>query len=88
MKVEIEYCVVWNYFSQAARLADSLQSELGIESELVKGSGGAFEVKCDNKLIFSKLQTGRFPTEAEIKEKIRQLIWLTKKGRWDFWISV
>lgn len=34
--------------------------------ELVPGSGGVFEVKVDGKLRYSKRQTGRFPTDAEI----------------------
>jgi len=38
----------------------------GIEIELVVGSGGAFEVTIDDRLIFSKLQLKRFPTYQEI----------------------
>lgn len=34
--------------------------------ELVKSSGGAFEVFRDGKLLFSKRQLGRFPTDEEI----------------------
>jgi len=34
--------------------------------ELVKSSGGAFEVKADGRLLFSKLETGRFPKNEEI----------------------
>jgi len=55
-------------------LADSLAKEFGTQSELVKGSDGIFEVTCDNQLIFSKQKACRFPTEAEIKEKIRQML--------------
>lgn len=34
--------------------------------ELVKGSGGVFEISRDGKLLFSKKQLGRFPTDEEI----------------------
>lgn len=34
--------------------------------DLVKSSGGAFEIHIDGRPAFSKLQTGRFPTDAEI----------------------
>ena len=34
--------------------------------ELVESSGGAFEVYRDGRLLFSKKQLGRFPTDAEI----------------------
>lgn len=38
---------------------------------MVRGSGGVFQVTVDNRLIFSKKAEGRFPTEAEIVEKLR-----------------
>ena len=34
--------------------------------ELIEGSGGAFEVTVDGRLVFSKLQQGRFPAYQEI----------------------
>ncbi|MBO0737317.1 MAG: Rdx family protein [Alphaproteobacteria bacterium] len=36
------------------------------EVELVKGTGGVFEITVDGKLLFSKKQLGRFPEDAEI----------------------
>jgi selT/selW/selH-like putative selenoprotein len=50
-------------------LADELgKHHSDIEVELIEGSGGAFEVCRDGKLIFSKLRTGRFPEPEEILE--------------------
>ena len=40
---------------------------------LVEGSGGAFEVRVDDKLIFSKLKTFRFPENDEIFDAISSL---------------
>ena len=37
---------------------------------LVPSSGGCFEVKLDGELIYSKLQTGKFPDEAAIVEAV------------------
>ena len=37
---------------------------------LVKGSGGVFEVTLDGALIFSKKQQGRFPELREVLEQI------------------
>jgi selT/selW/selH-like putative selenoprotein len=34
--------------------------------QFIESSGGAFEVKKDGKLIFSKLRKGRFPETEEI----------------------
>ena len=58
---------------RAASLAAEIRKSLGVESELVRGSGGIFDVTVDNQLIFSKKREGRFPTESEIVEKLRSL---------------
>ncbi len=39
----------------------------------MRGSGGIFVVSLGNETLFSKKEKGRFPTEAEIIEKLRQL---------------
>ncbi len=36
------------------------------ELALVPSSGGAFEVSVDGEQIYSKLQTGRFPSESAV----------------------
>ena len=41
-----------------------------LETRLIKGSGGQFEVVLDGSLIFSKKEQGRFPEPQEILEKI------------------
>ena len=52
-------------------MADVLRERFeSIETELIEGSGGAFEVRRDGKLIFSKHQTGRFPEDEEIFEAV------------------
>jgi selT/selW/selH-like putative selenoprotein len=37
-----------------------------VSPRLVASGGGVFEVSADGALIFSKKQTGRFPSEDEI----------------------
>jgi len=57
---------------RAAGLAAELQKQYPDSViELRKGSGGAFEIKCDGELIFSRLQQGRFPEPGEIVKKLR-----------------
>jgi selenoprotein W-related protein len=51
-------------------VAEIKQRRSDVETELIKGSGGQFEVVLDGKLIFSKKQTGRFPETSEILESI------------------
>ncbi|MBN2008899.1 Rdx family protein [candidate division KSB1 bacterium] len=40
---------------------------------LIRGSGGIFEILMDNKLIYSKARTGRFPNAGEITDIIENL---------------
>jgi len=41
-----------------------------VQVELIKGSGGVFEVVKDGQLIFSRIKEGRFPEVAEILNKL------------------
>lgn len=54
-------------------MADLLKKEFNIETELIKGGGGIFDVKVDGDLIYSKHKTGFFPTEDDIRKKMKQL---------------
>jgi selT/selW/selH-like putative selenoprotein len=51
-----------------------LKKELGIDSELIKGRGGVFDVVADGKTVYSKHSTGRFPEEDEIMSALRALM--------------
>jgi selT/selW/selH-like putative selenoprotein len=43
-----------------------------VKSELVRGTDGIFDVLVDGERIFSKHESDRFPTEAEILAALRQ----------------
>lgn len=50
----------------------ALEREIpGIEIELIKGKGGAFEIKNGDELVFSKKKKGRFPSNEEIVAALR-----------------
>ncbi len=51
-------------------MAAEIRSARGIEAELVKGSGGIFDVELDGTMVFSKHAEGRFPEPGEVLEKI------------------
>jgi len=53
-------------------LAAEIKKELGVDSELVRGSGGIFVVSVDNQRLFSKKDEGRFPSEREIIDALRE----------------
>ncbi|MCH7599690.1 MAG: Rdx family protein [Myxococcales bacterium] len=54
-------------------MAATIKSETGVESELVCGAGGVFDVVVDGARVFSKHESGRFPEEDEILSKIRSI---------------
>ena len=72
MNIRIDYCGVRNYLPRASSLAAEIKKQLGLESQLVRGSGGIFEVSVDGERIFSKKAEGRFPSEKEIVDKLRE----------------
>jgi selenoprotein W-related protein len=52
-------------------LAASLKKEFGVEAELIRGTGGVFDVRVDGDLVFSKHDVSRFPEDGEVEEQIR-----------------
>jgi selenoprotein W-related protein len=42
-----------------------------VEAKLVPGSNGIFDVLVDQKLVFSKFQTGRFPEPGEVLQELK-----------------
>jgi selT/selW/selH-like putative selenoprotein len=48
-----------------------LKETFGIEVELIRGDRGIFDVEADDELIFSKHVEDRFPTDAEVIERLR-----------------
>ncbi|NNM27122.1 MAG: hypothetical protein HKO59_14255 [Phycisphaerales bacterium] len=47
-------------------MAATLKKHFDVDSELIKGEKGIFDVAVDGDVIFSKHHTGRFPTDEEI----------------------
>ncbi len=62
---------------RAASLAEKILSKFRnnlAEVALIPSSGGAFEVSVDGKTVYSKLETGRFPTEREVLEDLEEVL--------------
>jgi len=47
-----------------------LKKHCNLEVELIKSSGGVFEVTVDGGLVFSKKKTGEFPDEMQLVEQL------------------
>lgn len=52
-------------------MAAALEAGTGEPVTLVEGGGGVFAVVIDGAVVFSKAQTGRFPTAGEIAALVR-----------------
>ena len=44
-----------------------MREALEVDSELIAGGGGIFDVIVDGKKIYSKFETGRFPNPGEVE---------------------
>ena len=56
---------------QATRLAAAIKDSFGIESELIEGTSGIFDVVADGTMIFSTYETDRFPEPDEVLDALR-----------------
>ncbi len=76
-RVEIKYCTQCRWLLRAAWMGQELlttfQEEIG-ELALVPGTGGVFEVRVDEELIWSRAEKGRFPDIKELKQLTRDRI--------------
>ena len=76
MKIEIFYCVVWNYEPRAVGLAAELKKAYGVDSELISGKSRDFEVTVDRNFFF-KQKLSRFPEPGEVLKVVKK--WLLRK---------
>ena len=75
MDIRITYCGIWNYLPKAQVVASEIRENYSnINIELVKGSGGVFDIQLNEQIIYSKTITKRFPYGNEINEKIKEVI--------------
>ena len=74
-KITIEYCTSWGYLGRALALARTVLNNHKNEIEelsLIPSSGGVFEVKFGEELIFSKKDKGDYPEKDEIEDMIKE----------------
>jgi len=76
-RVEIEYCTQCRWLLRAGWTAQELlttfQAELG-EVALVPGTGGVFDVRVGDEIVWSRSLEGRFPEMKELKQRLRDVI--------------
>ncbi len=76
-KIEIIYCKQCNWLMRSSWMAQEILSAFSeeiSELSLVPGSGGVFEIKLNQELIWSRKNEGRFPDIKELKRLIRDQV--------------
>ena len=76
-RVLIRYCTQCRWMLRSAWMAQELltsfEAEL-TEVALAPGTGGVFEVRVNNDLIWSRAEQGRFPDIKELKQLVRDRV--------------
>ena len=57
----------------AQELLTTFQNEIG-ELALLPGTGGVFEIRVDQDVVWSRSTEGRFPEMKELKQRVRDQI--------------
>lgn len=73
--ISIEYCTSWGYLPRAVALVRNILSEHTnkiSEVIVIPSSGGVFEVKLNDELLFSKKELDRFPEKDEAENMIKE----------------
>jgi selenoprotein W-related protein len=76
-QLEIEYCTQCHWLLRAAWMAQEMLTTFEADLErvsLLPGTGGIFEIRLNQQLLFSRKEAGRFPESKEIKQLIRDKI--------------
>ena len=47
-------------------MAVALEDAVGVRAELIEGENGIFDVAVDDEVVYSRDETGRFPSDSEI----------------------
>lgn len=75
--ITITYCTQCRWLLRAAwmmqELLSTFEKELGGVT-LVPGSGGVFEIRAGETLVWSRAAEGRFPEIKELKQRVRDVV--------------
>jgi selenoprotein W-related protein len=72
--VTITYCTQCNWLLRSAWMAQELLSTFGTELgavTLAPGTGGVFEVRVDDALVWERNRDGGFPDVKALKQRVR-----------------
>jgi selenoprotein W-related protein len=76
-RIAITYCTQCNWLLRAAWMAQELLSTFSLdlgEVVLVPGTGGIFEIRIDDVLVWERKRDGGFPDVKALKQLVRDRI--------------
>ncbi|KAF0813988.1 hypothetical protein IGB42_01667 [Andreprevotia sp. IGB-42] len=76
-RVSILYCTQCQWLLRSAWLAQELLSTFSdelAEVALMPGTGGIFEIRCNDVLVWERKRDGGFPEAKELKQRVRDQI--------------
>ncbi len=76
-RVEIRYCTQCRWLLRAAWMAQELLQTFEQEIDEVAlrpGTGGIFEIRANDELVWSRADDGGFPEITELKRRVRDRI--------------
>lgn len=53
-------------------MAAALAERVGVRAELIEGDDGIFDVAVDGHVVYSRADTGKFPSDREIAKLVRE----------------
>ena len=77
-RITVTYCMQCNWMLRAAWLAQELLNTFGqdlAEVALIPSTGGIFEIRCGDALVWERKRDGGFPEAKVLKQRIRDLVW-------------
>lgn len=76
-RIAITYCTQCQWLLRAAWMAQELLSTFGTdlgEVALIPGTGGVFQIACDDELIWERKRDGGFPDVKTLKQLVRDKV--------------
>ncbi len=75
VSIHIEYCSGWGYGRKFKALSsDILKAVPDAKITGLKGRKASFEIKINDVLVFSKLESGRFPQYQDIVNQVLAVV--------------
>ncbi|KQW32063.1 SelT/selW/selH selenoprotein [Rhizobium sp. Root274] len=76
-RISITYCTQCNWLLRSGWMAQELLQTFGTdlgEVALIPGTGGIFEIRLGEALIWERKRDGGFPGPKELKQRVRDVI--------------